>query len=284
MATSGDWPIEAVWRNEDNPRTDIKGDPNFAGLVASIKSQGIIQPLLINSEGMILAGHRRYEAALELGLQRLPVRVLGNHLDWNLIPLIENLQRADLKVLEVADYLLAVRADTEMTFPEISAITGISDSTIRNYIKLAEAPKEIRERVERDEIPLNAAFELLRHDEKFISEVVKEPKLTRQIVRERARTVVQPIQPIQPKQPSEIPRAPIMAAPRVCPKDRVPHIKHAMNVVRELLAAAPDEAFETRYKRWLTIMEADLQEVPDISESFRGATDYFQRQPVARPR
>lgn len=277
--TSGDWPIEAIWPNEDNPRIDIKGDPSFAGLVASIRSQGIIQPLLITAEGMILAGHRRYEAALEIGLQRIPVRVLGDHCDFGLIPLIENLQRSDLKVLEVADYLLRCRREYEMSNATISEVTGISTSTIQNYIKLAEGPKEIRNRIERDDMPLNAAFELLRHDHAFIQEVVKEPHLTRQIVRERAQSIAQTV----PRTTvADAPRRQTVPAMRVCPRDRIPHIKHAIAAVRELLAASPDDTFATRYKRWISTLEDDLADAPDISASFRGTVDRFQRQPKAR--
>lgn len=89
---------------------------------------------------------------------------------------------------------------------------------------------------------------------------------------------------IHPKPTPDLPRAPLLAAPRVCPKDPTPHIKHAISVVRELLAAAPDDAFATRYKRWLNIMEDDLHDAPDITDSFRGSVDHFQRQPLARSR
>ena len=66
----------------------------------------------------------------------------------------------------------------------------IGESTIRKYIKLAEAPVELKERIERDEIPLGAAFELFRHYDGFISEVVTTPKLTKEIVRQRAKSII----------------------------------------------------------------------------------------------
>lgn len=184
---SHEWPIDAVHPNEDNPRRDVHDDPAYLGLVASIKSQGIIQPLLINKHGLILAGHRRYAAALELGLERVPVRIISDNKNHALIPLIENLQRADLTVMEVSDYLLKCRKECDMPISAIAEVTGISEGTIQKYLKLAEGPMEIRERVERDDITLGAAFALLDHNESFIRQVINEPVLTRKIVRELAK-------------------------------------------------------------------------------------------------
>lgn len=178
--------LDELVPNPENPRRDIVGDPEFAGLVASIRSEGIIQPILVDEDNVILAGHRRWEAARLLGLSSVPVRVLRNQDAPWLVPLIENLQRSDLAVLEAADYFLKCHRKYEMSISEIAEATGISATTVTKYIKLAEAPLAVRERVDKDEIPLNAAFELLRHDAEFIQEVIAEPLLTREIVRERA--------------------------------------------------------------------------------------------------
>lgn len=70
-----------------------------------------------------------------------------------------------------------------------------------------------------------------------------------------------------------------------CPTERKAHLEYAIKVVRELLAAAPDDVFTTRYKRWLSVMEDDLadEEAKDTNAStFRGSVDVFQRQPKDR--
>ncbi|HEX2879874.1 MAG TPA: ParB/RepB/Spo0J family partition protein [Polyangiaceae bacterium] len=278
MASSGDWPIDAVWPNDDNPRSEVGTDPAFEGLVASIRSQGIIQPLLIAEDGMILAGHRRYEAALALGLGRVPVRVLRNRESHHLIPLVENLQRADLGVLETADYFLKCNRDYGMSVAAICEATGVSNSTVCKYLKLAEAPKEVRERIERDEIPLNAAFELLRHDHEFINEVIKTPRLTKQIVRERAN---------ERDENKPRPAPPMVPFRAGCPTERKAHLEYAIRAIGELLAASPDDVFSVRYKRWITVMEDDLADEENKQEApstFRGSVDAFQRQPKARVR
>lgn len=263
MGNASDWPIEALWANPDNPRRDIKGDPSFEGLVASIKSQGVLQPLLINKEGMILAGHRRHAAAQVVGLERVPVRVLSDQRNHVLIPLIENLQRSDLGVLEVAEYLRQCSRDHDMTAVAISDATGISTSTVCKYLKLADAPVELKERVERDEIPLNAAFELLRHDKKFIRSIITIPTLTKEIVRQRAASTI--------------------AAPTQRMKGEVErHLEQAVAAVEQLLATAPSEAFSVRYQRWLNILKDDLSDVQNMkpeTPTFRGMVDAFHRQP-----
>lgn len=200
-------PVDELVPNPENPRRNIIGDPEFAGLVASIRSEGMIQPILIDEDNIILAGHRRWEAARLLGLSSVPVRVLRNQDAPWLVPLIENLQRSDLAVLEAADYFLKCHRKYEMSISEIAEATGISATTITKYIKLADAPLAVRERVDKDEIPLNAAFELLRHDAEFIQEVITEPLLTREIVRERAEqraTTVAPV--ITPNIDGEVPQ------------------------------------------------------------------------------
>jgi ParB family transcriptional regulator, chromosome partitioning protein len=183
-----EWPIEQLQPNPNNPRRGITEDPSFDGLVSSIQDQGILQPLLINDDGMILAGHRRYEAALRIGLKHVPVRRLPSRHNHQLVPLIENLQRSNLSVLDVADYLFRCREEFKMTIPMIAQVTGIGTTTISQYLKLVMAPKELRERLERDDITLGAAVAMLSHGERFIHEVVRETNLTRNVVREKAKT------------------------------------------------------------------------------------------------
>lgn len=278
MNTNSERPIEKLWPNPDNPRRDIRSDPDFAGLVASIRSQGIIQPLLINDEGMILAGHRRYEAALVIELEIVPVRVLNDESVHDLVPLIENLQRSDLAVLAVAEYLKTCRERFGMTVSEIAEATGISTGTISKYLKLTDAPLEVRERIERDEIPLNAAFELLRHDEEFIREVIKTPRLTRQIVREKAAEKPG----LDAPRPVPVAVAPTSSIRAECPREPVAHLQHAIRVVRELLAASPNDTLSARYRKLLATLGDDLHDEEEKLKQepiFRGAIDALQRQP-----
>lgn len=284
---SNEWPIEALQINHGNPRRDVRNDPDYPGLLASIEGQGILQPLLINKEGKVLAGHRRYAAALDLGMQRVPVRVVPDKNNHTLVPLIENLQRKDLAVMEIADYLLACRNDHGLTNEAMSQIVGLSLPTISKYMKLAEGPAEIRERIDRDDIPLGAAFALLGHDREFIREVIQEPVLTREIVRQRASVFgTGKPRPETWKSQAQSP-APLPAAITTvkCPTERKAHLEYAIKVIGELLQSSPDEVFVLRYSRWLNIMGDDLADEEakqDLAPTFSGATNVFQRQPKQR--
>lgn len=264
--------IKAVWPNPGNPRKDIKADPSFPGLVESIRNQGILQPLLVNRYGCILAGHRRYEAALELGLATVPVVELDDEHNHVLIPIIDNLQRTDLPLLTVAEYLKECK-DQGLTLVDMEAVTGISASTISKYIRLANAPQEVKDRVANDEIPLGAAIELLRHDDAFVHEVIAEPRLTKEIVRKRARSLRAPREADDQR--------PTVHTAR-CSIDKTAHLQYARNVIRELLQAAPDEAFKIRYARWLQLIETDLADTTPKNQehTFRGAVNEFMREPL----
>lgn len=175
--------------NPNNPRKQIR-DEGFPELVASIRVQGVLQPLLITEDGLILAGHRRYEAAKEAGLETVPIHIFTaiEGEDYELISLVENLLRSDLKPLEVGRYLISFRERYDMTVPEISGVTGISAVTIYKYLKLMKGPSEIREMLAEDKIALGTAMELTRHEPEFIAKVIKQPNLTKQEVRNFAAT------------------------------------------------------------------------------------------------
>lgn len=173
--------------NPKNPRSDIHGE-GFDELVASVRAQGVLQPLLITDDGMILAGHRRYEAARMVGLDTVPVHVAGEEAksgDRDLVCLIENLQRQDLPLLEVADYMLFCVTEYGFDAKGISNATGIRVETVKNYLKLANAPAQVKDAVRADRLGISGALELLRcKDPKTVTQILFQPDLSRSTVRE----------------------------------------------------------------------------------------------------
>ena len=94
-------PIEQIDPNPDQPR-QVMG--NLSELMASISEKGIIEPLIVRQQGerfQIIAGERRYQASVQVGLTELPV-IIRNVDDGELveIALIENIQRKDLTPFE----------------------------------------------------------------------------------------------------------------------------------------------------------------------------------------
>ncbi|HYW70980.1 MAG TPA: ParB/RepB/Spo0J family partition protein, partial [Pyrinomonadaceae bacterium] len=99
-------PIDKLDANPDQPRTEI-GD--LTELTASIREKGVLEPLLVRRVGtqyQIIAGERRYRAAVEAGLDSLPCVVREtSDAEMMELALVENLQRKDLTPFEEGDGL-----------------------------------------------------------------------------------------------------------------------------------------------------------------------------------
>jgi len=144
----------------DNPRESLGA---LDELVASIRSVGILQPLVVvRQEGpprfMIVCGERRWAAALEAGLQLVPVvvRVLTEQQRVEAM-LIENLQRSNFTRLEEArafQHLLTMG----LTQVEVARRVGKSQSYVCRRLLLLALPQDVRERVDRGEMPVEQAL------------------------------------------------------------------------------------------------------------------------------
>ncbi len=172
--------------NPKNPRRSSH-DEGFDELVASIKAQGVLQPLLITQDGMILAGHRRYEAAKSAGLDTVPVHIANDEArsgDHDFVCLIENLLRSDLEMLEVAEYMRFCETEYGFDAKGISEMTGIRIETVKNYLKVATAPAEIKEALKTDRMGITSALELLRCQKpETVAAILAQPDLSREAVR-----------------------------------------------------------------------------------------------------
>ncbi|MBP7587651.1 MAG: ParB/RepB/Spo0J family partition protein [Thermoanaerobaculia bacterium] len=148
-------PLSSLRPNPNQPRTDV-GD--LADLVASIRDKGVLEPILVrkndHGEGLppgvkfeIVAGERRYRAALEAGLFEIPAIELDVTADEALeITLIENLQRKDLNAFEEAEGYQALGTLHSYTQEQIAQAVGRSRSSIAESLGLLTLPREVRER------------------------------------------------------------------------------------------------------------------------------------------
>lgn len=142
------------------PVTDIAADPDqprrFFGpdelmeLANSIKEHGVLQPIVVapNKSGgyIIVAGERRYRAAKLAHLDKIPaiVRTLSNQHKLE-VSLIENLQRQDLNVIETATAYIKLRDQFNMSYDDIAARVGKSNSAVNNTMRLLKLPTSIKE-------------------------------------------------------------------------------------------------------------------------------------------
>ncbi len=139
-------PIEEIEANPHQPRQSL-GD--LADLTASIKEKGVLEPLLVRRSGLrfqIIAGERRYRAALDAGLSELPCIVREtSDAETMEIALIENLQRKDLTPFEEADGLQALVETFSYTHDDLAEKLGKSRSTITESLSLSAMPEEVRQ-------------------------------------------------------------------------------------------------------------------------------------------
>jgi ParB family chromosome partitioning protein len=142
-------PLDSISRNPRQPRAHF--DPaELTGLADSIREHGVIQPLIVTpglepDTFVLIAGERRWLAAKEAGLERLPVLVRGASDQQRLeLALIENVQRADLSPLEEAEAYHQLAEDFHLSHEEISGRVGKSRVAITNTLRLLKLPAAVQ--------------------------------------------------------------------------------------------------------------------------------------------
>lgn len=168
--------IDEISADPDQPRHVFDEDA-LDELAASVKEHGILQPIVVTSMGngyKIVAGERRYRAALKAGLDRIPalVRTLSDQHRLEL-SLIENLQRRDLNVLETATAYLKLRDQFNLTLDEIGQrVGGKSVSAISNTLRLLRLPMSVRQALLDGRLKEGQARPLVNLEEKTIDEIL----------------------------------------------------------------------------------------------------------------
>jgi ParB family chromosome partitioning protein len=144
-----DLPVADLKPNRYQPRADFD-EEGLVELAESIRSQGIIQPLVVTpaEEGfLIIAGERRWRAAQRAGLTEVPVVVREVDGDQHLLELalVENLQRADLNPIEEAEAYRSLGQSFGLTHEDIGRRVGKSRAAITNGLRLLKLPPEIQD-------------------------------------------------------------------------------------------------------------------------------------------
>ena len=138
-------PIDEIDPNPNQPR-QVMGD--LSELIASIAEKGVIEPLVVRQRGsrfQIIAGERRYQASVQLGLRELPV-VLRDVDDTEMLELalIENLQRKDLTPFEESEALHGLASSCGYTHEDLARRLGKSRTSITETLALQAMPDEVR--------------------------------------------------------------------------------------------------------------------------------------------
>jgi ParB family chromosome partitioning protein len=137
--------------NPHQPRMHFK-DSEIEALAASIKVDGIIQPLTVMKTSLpgkytLIAGERRLRASKIAGLTKVPVIVREPMTDQEQlrVALIENIQRQDLNIVEEAEAYQSLIEDFGLTQEQCAEKVGKERSTVANTLRILQLPKEVRE-------------------------------------------------------------------------------------------------------------------------------------------
>lgn len=164
-------------------------------LEKSIKTLGLIAPIVISEDNLILAGARRYQALLNLGFTEAPVKIVaGNALEKELVSIDENLVRKDLTKIEIESQLRRAKEIYEELFPveEVVETQANPEEKIEKTVLPAEkfltmvaektglSPKQIHEAIERDEKASAEVKEARRNGELSLSQTNQIVKLEKE--------------------------------------------------------------------------------------------------------
>jgi ParB family chromosome partitioning protein len=184
-------PIEFLRRNPRNPRTQFS-DTDLDDLATSIRERGIIQPIVVRPLANlpdayeIIAGERRWRAAQRAGLHDVPVVIVEADDKTALeLAIIENVQRADLNVLDEAAGYEKLVAEHGYTQTDLGSVLGRSRSHVANTLRLLKLPASVREIVAKGDITAGHARALLavRHPEAVAKSIVEQGLNVRDVER-----------------------------------------------------------------------------------------------------
>ena len=139
-------PVDLIKANPNQPRT--KFDPEaLAGLASSIEASGVVQPLLVrplhDGSYELVAGERRWRAARQAGLKKVPAVVRDSEQAERLqVALIENMVREDLNPVEEARACAALVDELGLSKEELARRVGRSRPAVSNLIRLLDLPDE----------------------------------------------------------------------------------------------------------------------------------------------
>ncbi len=164
-------PIEQLHPGQFQPRSHFD-DEDMQSLVDSIRSKGILQPILVRRDPVqidsyeIIAGERRWRAAQRAQLHNVPViiRDLSNQEALE-IALIENIQRSDLSAIEEAEAYQRLIDEFAHTQDALSKVVGKSRSHVANTLRLLTLPAEVRQMVDSGQLTAGHARALVGRED-----------------------------------------------------------------------------------------------------------------------
>jgi ParB family chromosome partitioning protein len=245
-------PIEYLHPSPFQPRKDIDQEA-LAELAESIKTQGIIQPIIVRKiddvHYEIIAGERRWRAAQLANLDQVPalVKDISDHTALA-VALIENIQREDLNPLEEANALQRLMKEFEMTQAETAQAVGKSRTAVTNILRLLKLNEQVRNLIGQRALDMGHARALLALNRDLQDEAAKTVALKGLSVRETENLVKR------------------LLSPKVVRKSLAlsPDVKHLQNSLSDRLNAKVSIQCNKQGKGKLIIQYNNLDELDGI--------------------
>ncbi len=230
-------------------------------LAASIKSQGIIQPLVVREvtrDGQkkfeILAGERRWRASQIAELEKVPV-IMQELTDQEAlaVALIENIQREDLSPIEEAEAIARFISEFELTHQEVGELIGRSRSAVSNVVRLLDLAPKVQEWLLAKQLDMGHARAILslKHPEQIkMAEMIIEKGLT---VREVERLMKENAQPNE----------------KIAPVKKDPDVAKLENDLSQLFGAKVGFQSDKKGKGKMTIHYDSLDQLDGILQKIK---------------
>lgn len=225
---------------------------DFEDLIASVRRLGVVQPVIVRRAGLdfvLVAGHRRVRAALEAGLEKVPVVVAGGSEKRDSeVAFAENLFRRDMSAVETAGALKDVLAEENMSIEEVARGVHRSVNWVRSMVAMCDWPSDVLLAVHKGEISVAAGANLA-----LVTEETYRAYLVKNAVDNgaTARTTAAWLQAFRAMQPAEqainappieggipptplIPQAPCLCCGQVFRMDALSHVPICVGCVQVL--------------------------------------------------
>ena len=156
--------LDKIIQNEYQPRKNFN-DEKLKELAASIKEQGVIQPIIIHRVGsgyQLIAGERRWRASRLAGFKTIPCIIKdATKREFLEMSLIENIQREDLNPLETAEAYKRLQDEFKLTQEDLARRVGKERSTVTNSLRILGLPQEVKHALATGAISMGHAKALL---------------------------------------------------------------------------------------------------------------------------
>ncbi|MFM2086692.1 MAG: hypothetical protein RLZZ237_1561 [Pseudomonadota bacterium] len=212
--TPSNLPVSQMQAGKYQPRTRMD-EGALNELAASIKAQGLMQPILVRPIGQdtvsglikyeIIAGERRFRASQLAGLTEVPVLVRDvDDLAAAAMALIENIQREDLNPLEEAQGIHRLITDFSFTHEQAATAVGRSRSAVSNLLRLMNLAAPVQTMLMAGDIDMGHARALLAVDAASQINLANQVVAKRLSVRETEKLVTRSVEeaanPVEPRQ------------------------------------------------------------------------------------